>query len=270
MKRECFRVTRPARGLRHFSSASRSAALLLVPLIQGCNACWITKPADPIETVTLFEVKFHRYFQPGTFSAKLDGQDVTAHFAPAPTQSGKSTMVWNQPFLGGQGPGYIGLPPVYAPSGAQAPPSDQRPPPPWDLPPGERSHKFSVSCDCIPEATCGHGESFPPFVPLTFVVNPSPLDLPPGGAAYNLTLGADRPLHAPVAVTISAQLLGSTSVPANHIRVNGAAPGAPAVVTLVPGGGAVNFYVQATSPGGFWLSLGAPGAQLTSVTGVAH
>jgi len=247
-------------------NANRLGPLVLISLIQGCNACWITKPADPIETVTLFEVKFHRYFQPGTFSAKLDGQDVTAGFAPAPAQSGVSTMAWNEPFLGGQGPGYISLPPIESPTGARPPPTS----PPWDRPPGSRYHVLAVSCDCIPQATCGHGDSTPPFVPLTFVASPSPLDLPPGGAAQNMTLSTDRPLHAPVAVTISAHLLNSTTAPANHISVNGAAPGTATVVTLVPGGAVQNFYVQATSPGGFWLRLAAPGAQLTSVTGVAH
>jgi len=247
-------------------NANRLGPLVLISLIQGCNACWITKPADPIETVTLFEVKFHRYFQPGTFSAMLDGQDVTAQFTPAPAQSGVSTMPWNQPFTGGQGAGYITQPPIESPSGQRPPPTS----PPWDSPQGNRAHVLKVSCDCIKEATCGHGGETPPFVPLTFVASPSPIDLPPGGAAYNMTLSADRPLHAPVAVTISAHLLNTTSTPANHIRVNSAAPGAPAVVTLIPGGGTVNFFVQAISPGGFWLRIATPGAQLAVVTGVAH
>lgn len=250
-------------------NANRLGPLVLILLIQGCNACWITKPTNPIETVTLFEVKFHRYFQPGTFSALLDGENVTAQFTPAPAQSGLSTMVRNQSFLGGEGPGYINPGQVEVGPGGPAP-SDQRPaPPPFDRP-QQREHTLKVSCDCIPEATCGHGDSLS-FYPLHFSVSPSStLNLPPGGAAYNLTLGTDRPLNAPVVVTISAHLLGSTTAAANHISVNGAAPGTPATVTLVPGGGVANLFVQATSPGGFWLRFDAPGAQVASVTGVAH
>src|SRR5213595_2899570 len=60
------------------------------------------------------------------------------------------------------------------------------------------------------------------------------------------------------------------SGPANHIRVNGAPPGASYVVTLFPGGAPAPFYVQSVSPGGFWLRLEATGATVASVTGVAH
>ena len=101
-------------------------------------------------------------------------------------------------------------------------------------------------------------------------MNAGRLTVPPGGAALNMTLIADRPLSAPVAVTISPHLLGGAPGPANHIRVNGAAPGAPVVLTLFPGGAPAQFYVQSVSPGGFWLRLEAPGAQVGSVTGIAH
>src|SRR5438105_4828075 len=87
--------------------------LLFVALLRGCNACWITKPADPIETVTLYSVRFHQYFQPGSFRAFLDGEDVTRDFAPVPTPKGTSDMVRNAPFVGGDVialGGYIGVP----------------------------------------------------------------------------------------------------------------------------------------------------------------
>jgi hypothetical protein len=252
-------------------NAGRLALLLLVLLIQGCNACWITKPANPIETVTLYEVRFHRYFQPGSFSALLDGENVTAQFAPAPAQSGKSSMVRNAPFTGGETlDAYISLPPILVPSGGHVEQSQSQDPSVGQLPSGKRAHTFSVSCDAIPGVILGHGDSLT-FYPLHFTASPSsPVNIPAGGAALNMTLIADRPLSAPVAVTISAHLLGSTPGPANHIRINGAAPGAPSVVTLLPGGAPAQFYVQSVSPGGFWLRLETPGAQGGAVTGVAH
>src|SRR6266496_4804439 len=70
------------------SNARCLILLLFVALLQGCNACWITKPADPIETVTLYSVRFHEYLQPGSFSAFLDGENVTRQFAPAPAPKG--------------------------------------------------------------------------------------------------------------------------------------------------------------------------------------
>jgi hypothetical protein len=252
-------------------NAGRFTLLLLVLLIQGCNACWITKPANPIEAVTLYEVRFHRYFQPGSFSALLDGENVTAQFAPTPAQSGSASMVRNAPFTGGETLGvYISPPPILLPSGGHIEQSQNQGPSSGQLPSGERAHTFSVSCDAIPGVILGHGDSVT-FYPLHFTASlPSPVNIPPGGAALNMTLAADRPLSAPVAVTISAHLLGSTPGPANHIRINGAAPGAPVVVTLSPGGAPAPFYVQSVSPGGFWLRLEAPGAQVGSVTGVAH
>jgi len=105
---------------------------------------------------------------------------------------------------------------------------------------------------------------------VNFAGSPSPVSIPPGGAAQNMTLVADRPLSAPVAVTISPHLLGGALGPANHIRVNGAAPGASSVVTLTPGGAPAQFYVQSVGPGGFWLRFEAPGAEVGSVNGVAH
>ena len=229
--------------------------LLLVSLIQGCNACWITQPADPIGLVTQYSVKFHRYFQPGTFSALLDGESVTAQFAPTPAQSGTSSMVRNLSFTGG---------------GPVADPAYVNPGDVVSLTTGQRVHKFTVSCACIPEVSCGNGDSLT-FYPLHFTASPSsPVNIPPGGAALNMTLVADRPLSAPVAVTISAHLLGSTPGPANHIRINGAAPGAPVAVTLSPGGAPAHFYLQSVSPGGFYLRLETPGAEVGAVTGVAH
>jgi hypothetical protein len=53
------------------------------------------------------------------------------------------------------------------------------------------------------------------------------------------------------------------------MRINGAEPGAAPIVVLLPGG-APTFYAQAVSPRGFWLGFEALGAQVGSVTGVAH
>ena len=233
--------------------------LFFVALLQGCNACWITKPVDPTETVTLYSVRFHQYFQPGSFTAFLDGENVTREFAPAPAPKGTSDMVRNEPFIGGDVialGGYIGVPQNPGESLAT-------------LSSGKREHALQVSCQCIENAMCGSGDTRT-FFPLHFASSPSTVNIPPGGAAVNMKLTADRPLSAPVPVTISSHLLGGAPGPANHIRINGAAPGASTVVTLSPGGAPVFFYVQSVSPGGFWLSFETPGAQVGSVTGVAH
>jgi hypothetical protein len=241
------------------SNARRLFLLLLVALLQGCNACWIIKPADPIETVTLYSVRFHQYFQPGSFTAFLDGENVTREFAPVPTPKGTSDMVRNTPFIGGDVISlgvYIGVP--QNPGESLATVSS-----------GKREHTLQVSCKCIEGMMCGTGDKLT-FFPLHFTSSPSPVSIPAGGAAVNMTLAADRPLSAPVPVTISSHLLGGAPGPANHIRINGAAPGAPAVVTLLPAGAPVFLYLQSVSPGGFWLSFETPGAQVGSVTGVAH
>ncbi len=233
--------------------------LLLVTLLQGCRSCWIIEPATPIGTVTRYSVKFHQYFLPGSFLAQLDGENVTAQFTPAPVPNGTSSMVRNAPFFGGEVGAtgvYIGVPQAPGESIAH-------------YAVGGREHSFAVSCKCVEGALCGYQDDIK-FVPLNFAASPSPVSIPTGGAAVNMTLTPDRLLTAPVAVTISPHLLGSTPGPANHIRVNGAAPGAATVVTLSPGGGSANFYVQSVGPGGFWLRFETPGAQVGSVTGVAH
>jgi hypothetical protein len=231
----------------------RLALLLLVPLLPGCNACWIVQPADPIGLVTVYAVKFHRYYEPGSFVALLDGENVTAQFAPAPAQSGTATMVRNQPF----GPGDPFINPAYVNQGDVVNVATKR------------LHEFSVSCKCVEGALCGHGDAIN-FFPLNYAPSPSQVNIPAGGAAQNMTLIADRPLTAPVPVTITPHLLGGAPGPANHIRVNGAAPGAATTVTLSPGGAPTIFYVQSVSPGGFWLGFETPGAQRTAVTGIAH
>ena len=235
--------------------------LLLVTLLQGCRSCWIIDPTptSKLETVTHFAVEFHQFYQPGSFSARIDGENVTAQFAPTPVPKGKSSMVRNASFLSGEVGAtgvYVGVPQAAGESIAH-------------LAVGGRQHSFAVSCKCIEGALCGYDDEIK-FVPLNFAASPSPVSIPSGGAAVNMTLIADRPLTAPVAVTISPHLLGSVPGPANHIRVNGAAPGAATVVTLFPGGGPTNFYVQSVSPGGFWLRFETPGAQVGSVTGMAH
>lgn len=232
--------------------------MLLLTLLQGCRSCWIVEPKDPIETVTRYRVEFHQYFLPGSFSATLDTENVTSQFAPTPVPKGISTMVRNAPFLGGES----GTTGVHI--GTRDNPGESV----THVSTGSRAHRFAVACKCVDGAWCGSGDEIT-FVPLNFAASPSPIDIPAGGGALNMTLSADRALTAPVVVKVSPHLLGSTTAPANHIRINGASPGALVPVTLSPGPPA-NFYVQSVSPGGFWLRLEADGAQVGSVTGVAH
>ena len=92
---------------------SMAAAMLAAIVLAG--PAW----ADPTETVTLYSVRFHQYFQPGSFTAFLDGENVTREFAPAPAPKGTSDMVRNTPFIGGDVialGGYIGGPQNPVPS----------------------------------------------------------------------------------------------------------------------------------------------------------
>jgi len=232
--------------------------VLLITLLQGCRSCWIIEPDTPITTVTRYVVQSHQFYKPGSFSATLDGENVTAQFHPTLLANNKTLMLQNGPFTGGE-PGTTG---VYI--------GEPQRPEPTRYASGGRQHVFHVECRCVEGAMCGYSDEIK-FVPLNFSASPSPIDISAASGAVNITLTADRPLTAPVVVTVSAHLLGANpTAPANHIRINGAAPGAAVPLTLTPAGGSVYFYVQNTSPGGFWLRFEAPGAAVGSVTGVAH
>src|SRR4030095_1392779 len=117
---------------------------------------WIIEPDKPITTVTRYIVETHQFYKPGSFSATLDNEDVTAQFHPTPVLAhNKALMVRNAPFTGGE-PGttgvYIGVPQGPEPTRYTA---------------GNREHVFHVECRCVEGAMCGYSDEVK-FVPLNF------------------------------------------------------------------------------------------------------
>jgi hypothetical protein len=231
--------------------------LFAVALITGCRpAVWVVQPGDSVSTpLTTFSVQFHEYYQPGTFKAFLDGQDITSSFSPAGVPTGTAAAPWNQPYIGGAPvPGglYIGVP--------QAPYSSL-----GTLPSGTFQHKLRVTGSCKAGTACADADE-QAFQPISYVASPAPLQLS-AGSTINMQLRTDRNLPAPVTMTVEPRLLGSPSQPAMHVRVNSAPPGAPASVTVPAGTAPALVSVSGLSPGGFFLLLSAPGTQRGSVTG---
>lgn len=75
-------------------------ALPAFALLTGCEkAVTVVSPDSyPNQPVTEITVKFSQHFKPGTFRAKLDGNEITALFAPAPAPGGhlqRNFQAWN-------------------------------------------------------------------------------------------------------------------------------------------------------------------------------
>jgi hypothetical protein len=232
-------------------------ALVAAACMVGCTpAVQVIQPGDSVHApVTALAVRFHEYYEPGTFRAYLDGQDITASFSPAGVAGGTAASSWSQPYTGGQpviGGVYVGVPQAAGQSLGT-------------LPSGQYTHSLRTTGSCKAGTVCATSDE-QPFVPITFIVSPAPLQFPVGTALY-AQLRADRSLSAPLAVTVEPRRLSPPTAPALHVSVNGNAPGAPATIVLPAGTGAVTFYVTGQSPGGYYLLLSAPGTQRGSVTG---
>jgi hypothetical protein len=231
--------------------------LFATALVAGCTpAVQVVQPGDAVYgPVTAFSVKFHEYYQPGTFKAYLDGTDITSSFSPAGVSNGTAAAAWNQPYVGGDpAPGgpFIGAPQAsYESLGS--------------LPSGTFQHKLRVSGSCKAGTACADNDE-QVFNAVSYVASPAPLQLS-AGTTIAMQLRTDRNLAAPLAMTVEPRLLGSPSQPAPHVRVNNAPPGAPASVTLPAGTAPATVTVSGLSPGGFYLLLSAPGTQRRSVTG---
>ena len=184
-----------------------SIGLLTAALVAACTpAVRVIQPGDSVYVpVTAFGVKFHEYYQPGTFRAYLDGQDITASFSPAGIPNGNAGATWNQPYIGGDPvPGglYMGVP--------QAPYSSL-----GTLPSGTYQHTLRVTGSCKAGTACAESHE-QPFNPISYVAAPAPLQVP-AGSTINMQLRTDRNLAAPLAMTIEPRLLGSPSQPASHV-----------------------------------------------------
>jgi hypothetical protein len=216
----------------------------------------VVQPGDAVHApVTTFGVQFHEYYQPGTFRAFLDGQEITSSFAPAGVPSGTASAGWSQSYTGGEmstSAGYVGAPQAAYQSLAT-------------MPSGTYTHKLRVTGSCKAGTVCADSDE-QAFNPVAYVASPAPL-IVPVGATVILQLRADRSLSGPLTMTVAPRLLSPPTQAANHVQVSGAGPGAPATVTLPAGTAAVPVSVSGLSPGGFYLLLSAPGTQQSSVVG---
>src|SRR5688572_19446432 len=184
-------------------------AIATLTLLAGCMpAVRVTQPGDTIfAPVTAFSVRFHEYYQTGTFRAFLDGQEVTPSFTPAGVPKGTAGMVWRQPFIGGEpprsdyvpplkvggqggsgsGPGSVVTPPVVPPTG-------------YSSTSGPSIHTLLVTGSCIAGTACQESDE-QKFAPVVFLASPTQIAVG-AGTATTAVIRPDRPLQVPVDVTI--------------------------------------------------------------------
>lgn len=218
-------------------------------VLTGC-AVWVVQPStSPLYSpVTNFQARFNPVYEPGTFKAFLDGNEITSLFSPAAgVAGGTATASWNQPYEGGYNPNtgvYIGAPQLPGHSF------------PYIAAAGGHIHKLRVEGRCVLSTICiGHDEVA--FTPINYIATPIPLQVPVG-TAISMELRADRDLAAPLFVTVQPMLLDDPRGLAAHVQVDRAPPGMPANV-LIPAGRALTVVsVAGLGRGGFWLRFTAP------------
>ena len=254
-------------------------ALATLTLLAGCMpAVRVTQPGDTVfAPVTAFSVRFHEYYQTGTFRAFLDGQEVTPSFTPAGVPKGTAGMVWRQPFIGGEPPRSDYVPPlnVKGEQSGSGSGSGGGVSPPSSLPSGfistsgPSTHTLLVTGSCITGTACQESDE-QKFVPVVFLASPTQIAVG-AGTATTVVIRPDRPLQVPVDVTIEPFLTTQPPQPAMRVRVNGAAPGAPTTITVPVGSGGTIISVAGLPPAGwFYLLLTAPGTQRSSVVGYVN
>lgn len=222
------------------------SGLLALPAFAFLAACEkavtvvspVTYPDRPITEIT---VQFSPNFKPGTFHATLDGNDITALFAPAPAPSGQSIAQipgLECGFTGGQ------TAPSFPPPGNRAVyvdsrPRDQNPssgatttlPPPVQsssttspVPPPPTGltvfwHRIVVDGDCSGGRICEGDER--PFLPLHLVGVPPLLPITFGTPGF-----FEIETWPKASVQISVKVLRQTP----SVTFNGA----PSTSTVVP------------------------------------
>lgn len=197
---------------------------------------------EPVREVT---VKFSKNFKPGSFTAKIDGADITGLFVPAPAPGGQSTAQLPADdcgFFGGEGPrgspttdravGVDGGDRDHSPSSGavvqQVPTGSNSSGSPIPQPPAGLSvfwHRVVVDGSCKTPLICEGDER--QFLPLHLVG--VPLQLPvrlPTPTYFEVEAWPKAVVALPVKVR--------TETPS--IRLNGGQPGA-STSTIVPAGG---------------------------------
>jgi hypothetical protein len=235
------------------------AAVFASVVLTGC-AVWVVQPStSPLYTpVTNFQARFNPAYQPGTFKAYLDGNEITPLFTPAAgVPGGTAAASWNLPYEGGYNPTtgvYVeanvfidSVATIFFPAGSSL------------------IHKLRVTGRCTPGICIGDHEM--DFTPIHYIATPIPLQVPVG-TAISMELRADRNLAAPLLVTVQPRLLGDQRGIAAHVQVDRAPPGMPANVVIPAGRALAVVSVAGLGPGGFWLRFSAPGTQVGGITGL--
>lgn len=254
-------------------------AIATLTLLAGCMpAVRVTQPGDSVfAPVTAFSVRFHEYYQTGTFRAFLDGQEVTPSFTPAGVPKGTAGLVWRQPFIGGEPARSDYVPPLIVAGGQSGSGSGSGggvtppvvPPPGYSSTSATSTHTLRVTGSCIAGTACQESDE-QKFNPVVFLASPSQIAVG-AGTATTVVIRPDRPLQVPVDVTIEPFLTTQPPQPAMRVRVNGAPPGAPTTITVPVGSGGTIISVAGLPPAGwFYLLLTAPGTQRSSAVGYVN
>lgn len=256
------------------------SCVALALALAGCaKAVEITQPAPPISApITILQVKFSPYFVPGSFTASLDGADVTAGFVPVAAAGGTSTMrlpdtpqgfiggasVWTPPprplsnVAGGSGVGTGGAPaavPITTPPGTISGVPAGKPTPPIAL----FTHQLHVEGKCngiLCQVTDDRT-----FFPLHIASNPTTLSLK---------------VREKVEVTLATHPANSVAIkvlmtPAsNSVSLNGQVGGTPLSVTIPANGVSFPFTVTGLLSSSLLVFLDAQGTQRGSIQGVIN
>ena len=255
-------------------------ALPALALLAACEKAVIIEAPDehPTTPVTQIKVRFSPNYKDGTFRAKLDGQDITGIFAPAPTPGGQSFaqiaglecgFEEGERVTAGAPPQN---PPVFvdsrpqeqSPSSGQAPAQPQPGPGTGStgtFPPAPSGltvfwHRIVVDGDCNFGRICEGDER--PFLPLHMVGVPMKLPLVVG-TPQSFEVESWLPATVPIRVKILPQN------PATPIKLDGAVSTS---ADVPPGARSRRVVVEGTGrTGGYILLLCSPGTQRGFVTG---
>jgi hypothetical protein len=251
---------------------------VLALALTGCTkAVRITDPVLPIVApLTTFKVQFVAQFDPGTFRAALDGQDVTPQFAPTAVAGGTATMrlpdTTQEGFTGGAligtSPPPSRLPvsgldpnihftPGVAPGGAPSGPSGGgagKATPNISM----HTHQLHVSglCNGI---ICDTTDDLV-FFPIHLVGVPTTLNLRVGSKAQ-VTV---ETYPASTALTVRVR---PSSI---SVRLDELAPGAAVDVNIPAGGSSRPINVTGMVSSNLILIIEARGTQMGSITGLVN
>lgn len=256
---------------------------LFVVLALSSTACTkavrITDPTVPIlAPLTTFKVQFVAQFDPGTFRAELDGQDVTSQFAPTAVAGGTATMrlpdTTQEGFTGGSLIG-ANAPPSRFPVGSLGPGIEFTPSvAPGTVPTGSsgggsgkaapnismHTHQLHVSglCNGI---ICDTTDDLV-FFPIHLVGVPTTL---------NVRIGSTAQVRVETFPAMSAPLMVRVRPSSISVRLNGLAPGAALENVLIPANGSSGpISVTGMVSSNLILFIEARGTQMGSITGLVN